>query len=313
MTPLQLFSRDLAELVARAAPGVVGVELRHGQGSGVVLSPDGYVLTNAHVAAGSGALRLRLSGARVASAERVGLDERTDLAVLRTAARDLSPLPLSERRLDVGEVVLAIGNPLGFERSVTTGVVSALYRSLPVPRDGTGRRDGREPRGGVLDGLVQTDASINPGNSGGPLLDAGGQVVGINTAMLPWARGIGFAVPAHTASWVASVLIQHGEVRRPVLGIAARGEELSPEDAREAGHSRGVRVMEVLEGTAAADAGLRPEDLLVGAAGAPVQTLDDLQRAMVLGPPEGIAVELLRRGRREVLGIRPRVEGRRAA
>ena len=193
---------------------------------------------------------------------------------------------------------------------MTTGVVSALYRSLPVPQE---RRGGREARGGLLEGLVQTDASINPGNSGGPLVDTGGQVVGINTAMLPWARGIGFAVPAHTASWVASVLIRHGEVRRPVLGIAARGEELSPEDARQAGHARGVRVLEVMEGTAAADAGLARGDLLVGAAGAPVQTLDDLQRAMVLGPAEGIALELLRRGRREVLGIRPRVEARRAA
>jgi len=301
MTPLQLLSRDLAHLVARAAPGVVGVERRRGQGSGVVLSPDGYVLTNAHVAAGRGPLRIRRFGALVDDAERVGSDERTDLAVLRTSARDLAPLPLSERRLAVGELVLAIGNPLGFERSVTTGVVSALYRSLPTLG------------GGLLDGLVQTDASINPGNSGGPLLDAEGRVVGINTAMLAWARGIGFAVPAHTASWVAGVLIQRGEVRRPVLGVAARGEELSPDDAREAGHSRGVRVLEVVAESAAAEAGLRPGDLLVGAAGAPLQTLDDLTRAMVLGPAGGIGLELLRGGRREVLGIRPREAGRRAA
>jgi serine protease Do len=301
MTPLQRLSRDLADLVARAAPGVIGVERPGGQGSGVVLSPDGYVLTNAHVAAGRGPLRIRLSGARVATAELVGLDERTDLAVLRAAARDLPALPLSERRLDVGELVLAIGNPLGFERSVTTGVVSALYRSLPTRR------------GPPLDGLVQTDASINPGNSGGPLLDAEGRVVGINTAMLPWARGIGFAVPAHTASWVASVLIRQGEVRRPVLGVSARGEELSPDEARLAGHSRGVRVLEVLEGTAAAAAGLRRDDLLVGAAGAPVQTMDDLSRAMVLGPPEGLGLELLRHGRLEAVAIRPRPEARRAA
>jgi serine protease Do len=301
MTPLQQFSRNLAELVARAAPGVVGVELRRGQGSGVVLTPDGYVLTNAHVAAGQGSVRIRLSGARVAAAERVGVDERTDLAVLRASARDLTPLPLSERRLEVGELVLAIGNPLGFERSVTTGVVSALYRSLPTDS------------GGLLDGLVQTDASINPGNSGGPLLDTEGRVVGVNTAMLPWARGIGFAVPATTASWVASVLIQRGEVRRPVLGVTARGEELSPDEAREAGHSRGLRVLEVVEGSAAADAGLRRDDLLVGAGGAPVQALDDLQRVMVLGPAEGISLELLRRGRREVLAIRPRARAPRAA
>jgi serine protease Do len=300
MTPLQMFSRDLADLVARAAPGVVGVELRRGQGSGVVLSPDGYLLTNAHVAAGRGPLRVRFSGARVAAAERVGLDERTDLAVLRVEAGSLSPLPLAERRLDVGELVLAIGNPLGFERSVTTGVVSALYRSLPAPG------------GGLLEGLVQTDASINPGNSGGPLLDAEGNVVGINTAMLPFARGIGFAVPAHTASWVASVLIRHGEVRRPFLGIGARGEELEPGLAALAGHARGVRVLEVVGGSPARAAGLARDDLLVGAAGRPVQTLDDLQRAMVLGPPEGIPVEVLRGDRREVLSIRPRAEPRAA-
>ena len=117
--------------------------------------------------------------------------------------------------------MLAIGNPLGFERSVTSGVVSALHRNLPAAR------------GQVLEGLVQTDAAVNPGNSGGPLLDAHGAVVGITTAMLPWAHGIGFAVPAHTASWIASVLIRDGEVRRPFLGISARGEDLEPAATRE--------------------------------------------------------------------------------
>jgi serine protease Do len=294
MTPLQLYSKDLSDLVARAAPAVVGVEVRRGQGSGVVLSADGYVLTNAHVATGRGPLRVRVSGSRVTPAERVGTDERTDLAVLRVDARDLTALELSERRLQTGEIVLAIGNPLGFERSVTTGVVSALYRNLPTPS------------GGLLEGLVQTDASINPGNSGGPLLDAHGQVVGVNTAMLPWARGIGFAVPAHTASWVAAVLIHQGEVRRPYLGIAARGEELEPQAAREAGHPRGVRVLQVVDGSPAQAAGLAKDDLLVGAGGSPVQTLDDLQRAMVLGPPGGISIEILRGEARQVLAIAPR-------
>ncbi|HET9555042.1 MAG TPA: trypsin-like peptidase domain-containing protein [Anaeromyxobacteraceae bacterium] len=301
MTPLELFSQDLAGLVARAAPAVVGVELRRGQGSGVVLSADGYVLTNAHVAAGRGPLRVRLSGARVLAAERVGADERTDLAVLRVDAGGLPALPLAERRLQVGELVLAIGNPLGFERSVTAGVVSALYRNLPTPS------------GGLLEGLVQTDASINPGNSGGPLLDARGDVVGVNTAMLPWARGIGFAVPAHTAAWVASVLIRDGEVRRPLLGIAARGEDLEPAAAREAGHPRGVRIVEVVKGSAAEAAGLAAGDLLVGAAGLPVQTLDDLQRAMVLGAAGAIPLEILRGEARRVLPIAPRPAARSAA
>ncbi len=299
MIPLEALSAGLADLVARAAPAVVGVEDGRGQGSGVVLSAEGYVLTNAHVAGGRRPLRVRLPGARVARAELVGRDERTDLAVLRAEARDLVPLPLAERRLRVGELVLAIGNPLGFERSVTVGVVSALYRSLPAAR------------GVVLDGLVQTDASINPGNSGGPLLDAAGTAVGISTAMLPWARGIGFAVPAHTAAWVATVLLRDGEVRRPFLGVAARGEELDAAAAREAGHPRAVRVLEVVEGSPAQAGGLRKDDLLVSAGGQPVETMDDLSRALVLGPAGGIAVEVLRGEARRTLEVKPEV--RRAA
>jgi S1-C subfamily serine protease len=294
MTPLQGFSQELAGLVARAAPGVVGVERGRGQGSGVVLSTDGYLLTNHHVARGRGPLRVRRPGARVASAELVGTDERTDLAVLRVDAGDLTALALSERRLATGELVLAIGNPLGFERSVTVGVVSALYRSLPTPG------------GGLLDGLVQTDASINPGNSGGPLLDAAGEVVGISTAMLPWARGIGFAVPSRTASWIAAVLIHHGEVRRPVMGISARGEDLDGAEALAAGHARAVRVLEVVARSPADRAGLRAGDLLVAAGGAPIQTLDDLARVMVLGPPVGLEVVVLREQARLTLGIQPR-------
>jgi serine protease Do len=294
VTGLQVLSRDAADLVKRTAPAVVGVEHGRGQGSGVVIAQDGYVLTNAHVTRGGGPLRVRVSGTRVVAAELVGADDRTDLAVVRVDARDLPVLPLSERRLEVGELVLAIGNPLGFERSVTMGVVSALYRNIPAPR------------GGVLEGLVQTDASINPGNSGGPLVDAAGSVVGINTAMLPWARGIGFAIPAHTASWVASVLIHEGEVRRPFLGIAARGEDLEPRDAALAGHPRAVRVVEVVEGSPAQEAGLRKDDLLLAAGDAPIHTLDDLQRAMVLAPGAEIGVEVLRSGRSQRVGIRPR-------
>jgi S1-C subfamily serine protease len=301
---LSALSRDLADLVARAAPAVVGVEHRRGQGSGVVLAPDGWILTNAHVARGHGPLRVRLPGARTTLAELVGVDERTDLAVLRTGARDLPALPLSERRLRVGEIVLAIGNPLGFERSVTAGMVSALHRNLPA---------GPRGRGPVLEGLVQTDAAVNPGNSGGPLLDADGHVVGITTAMLPWARGIGFAVPAHTASWIASVLMSDGAVNRPFLGVTARGEDLAAAEAREAGHGRGVRVLEVLAGSPAEEAGLAAGDVLVGVGGAPVETLDDLVRAMVLGHPSTLDLDTLRGGVRRPVVIRPRTADRRAA
>jgi len=292
VTALQAFSADVAALVARAAPAVVGVEHRRGQGSGVVLAQDGYVLTNAHVTRAGGPLRVRISGSRVLAGTVVGRDDRTDLAVVRVDARDLPVLALSERRLQVGETVIAIGNPLGFERSVTVGVVSALYRNLPTPE------------GAMLEGLVQTDASINPGNSGGPLLDAAGDVVGVNTAMIPWARGIGFAVPARTASWVASVLIRDGEVRRPLLGIAARGEDLDP--AHGAGLVRGIRVIEVVEASPAQAAGLQPGDLLLAANGSPVQTLDDLQRVMVLSSAAELKLDVLRGAARSTLTIAPR-------
>jgi serine protease Do len=291
--PLDALSSGLADLVDRAAPAVVGVERRGGQGSGVVIAPDGYVLTNAHVAAGGGPLRVRLPGARAVDGELVGADERTDLAVVRAAARDLPSLRPSDRRLRVGEIVLAIGNPLGFERSVTAGVVSALHRNLAAPR------------GVVLEGLVQTDAAVNPGNSGGPLLDARGAIVGITTAMLPWARGIGFAVPARTADWVASVLIHEGEVRRPFLGVAARGEDLEPALAREIGRTRAVRILDVVAGSPAAGAGVASGDLVVAALGSPVETLDDVVRSMVLGRPGEISIEVVRGGERRTITVRP--------
>jgi serine protease Do len=295
VSALAQLSQELAALVARAAPSVIGIEQRRGQGSGLVLAPDGYVLTNAHVARAAGALRVRLSGTETAPAERVGADERTDLAVLRAELRGLRALPFADsRRLAVGQLVLAIGNPLGFERSVTMGVVSALYRTLPAPG------------GGLFDGLVQTDAAVNPGNSGGPLLDADGAVVGVTTAMLPWAHGMAFAVPSHTASWVAAVLIQRGEVRRPFLGVAARGEDLPTPLAGELSRARVVRVVQVEPGTPAALGGVREGDLLLSANGSEIVTLDDLQRVMVLSNAPELEIEVLRGAERRRIGLRPR-------
>ncbi|HYS81045.1 MAG TPA: trypsin-like peptidase domain-containing protein [Anaeromyxobacteraceae bacterium] len=295
MTALGQLSQELAALAARAAPSVVGVEQRRGQGSGLILSSDGYLLTNAHVARERGPLRVRLSAGEPVAAERVGVDLRTDLAVLRIAAPGLQPLALGDsRNLAVGQLVIAIGNPLGFDRSVTLGVISALYRTLPAPD------------GGAFDGLLQTDAAVNPGNSGGPLLDDGGAVVGVTTAKLPWAHGMAFAVPSHTASWVAAVLIRDGEVRRPYLGIAARGEDLDLATARTLGRRRGVRVLGVEPGAPAALGGVLEGDLLVAAHGSEVLSLDDLQRILVLTPRPELELEVLRGGARRPLSLHPR-------
>src|SRR5262249_3986615 len=256
MSLMKQLSGELEELVAMATPAVVGVEHRRGQGTGLVLSKDGYVLTNAHVVQGFDDLRVRLAYGETTKAQLVGADERTDLAVIRVHADGLTSLPLAdERKLRVGQLVVAIGNPFRFERSVSLGVISALDRSLPGPR------------GGLFEGLIQTDAAINPGNSGGPLLDADGSVLGINTAIIPWAQGIGFAIPAPTASWVAGVLIHEGEVRRPFLGIAARSEELQGELSRSTGRSRAVRVLGVSTDGPAQAAGLKKGDLLLSANG----------------------------------------------
>jgi S1-C subfamily serine protease len=293
MTSLAQFSADLADLVARAAPGVVGVEQHRGQASGVVLSADGYVLTNAHVVHAMRQPRIRLSGSEVVKAEIVGVDPRTDLAVLRAEARDLAPLTLRpDRPPGVGHLVVAIGNPLGFERSVSVGVVSALYRDLPS-------------RSGVLEGLIQTDAAINPGNSGGPLVGADGNLVGVSTAMIAFARGIGFAVPAHTASWVASVIIQRGEVRRPLLGIGARAEELDKKTAALAGQDRAVRVMGVERRTPAESGGLTQGDLLLTGNGGTLWSLDDLSRIMVLAGDAEIRLGVLRGEEKRELSMRP--------
>ena len=275
MSALAQLSHDLASLVARAAPSVVGLGHRRGQGSGMVLAADGYVLTNSHVARAAGSLGVRLADGVSLAGELVGADDHTDLAVVKVPARLPEPLVLAEAQpLSVGQLVVAIGNPLGFERSVSLGVVSALFRSLPTNA------------GGLLEGLIQTDAAVNPGNSGGPLVDAEGRVVGITTAMIAYASGIGFAVPASTASWVAAVLIQKGEVNRPYLGITARGEELGGQLAVQTGQARAVRVLGVGTGTPASDSGLRKDDVLLSANGRPVATVDDLQRVLVLSGPE---------------------------
>jgi S1-C subfamily serine protease len=299
---LAQLSSELENLVARTSPSVVGIGNGRGHGTGVVLTPDGYLLTNDHVARQmQGRPHVELSDGEELVAEIIGQDERTDLAVLRIPQRDLSPLPLADsRNLKVGQLVLAIGNPFGFDRSVSLGVISAVERTLPG-------------RGTLFEGLIQTDAAINPGNSGGPLCNVAGEVVGINTAAIPYAQGIGFAVPAHTASWVAAVLIQKGAIHRPFLGIAARGEELGRRASQLARRPRAVRVFHVDAATPASDAGLEKGDLLLEANGTPLGNVDDLQRAMVLGESPLLELGLLRGEKHERATVRPRPRGEQRA
>ena len=271
MSPLELFSDELESLVEKVAPGVVALEHRRGHGTGLTLTPDGFVLTNAHVVQQVDRPRVRFHDGVTTEGQVIGRDSATDLAVVRTGRSDSTVLTLaSGAQVKVGQVVLALGHPFGFERSVSLGVVSALERRLP----------GRD--GASLDGLIQTDAAINPGNSGGPLLNVRGNVVGINTAVLPFAQGIGFAVPSSTASWVAASLLRHGEVRRRFLGIAAKNETFARELAERVGQPKGVRVMDISRGSPASDGGLQSNDVVLQLNGSAVSNVDDLQRLLAL-------------------------------
>jgi S1-C subfamily serine protease len=300
---LPQLSHEIEELVAKTAPSVVAVEQGRGQATGVVIAGDGYVLTNSHVVRGDPrALRVRTPAGDELAAELVGDDPESDLAVLRVSGPRLVPLELHEsRRLRVGQLVVAIGNPLRFEGTVTLGVVSALERALPGPR------------GTLFEGLVQTDAAINPGNSGGPLLDASGAVVGINTAVIPQARGLGFAIAAHTASWIAAVLMRRGHVERPLLGVAARGVDLMAVDAERLGQARAVRLHAVSDGSAAARAGLVAGDLLLRANERPLYGVDDLKRALVLGEGSAVDLDVLSKQQRRCLSVAPDPARRHAA
>ncbi|EPX56349.1 hypothetical protein D187_007691 [Cystobacter fuscus DSM 2262] len=291
---LQQFSDELESLVAKAMPAVVAVQHARGHGTGLFLTPDGYVLTNRHVVRSQGRLTLELHDGSEVRAELVGADAPTDLAVVRAEDGAKFPtLPLADPHdVRVGQVVMAIGNPFRLEQSVSMGVVSAINRTLPLP-DGV-----------ILEGLLQTDAAINPGNSGGPLLNMHGQVVGLNTLVLPYAQGIGFAVSATTAAWVASLLIQRGKVERRFLGIAATAITLSARSAQEAGQLRAVRVMKVGQGTPAADAGLEADDLLLGINEWPITNVDDVQRLLALATGPEVRLEVLRKGQRRTLRAR---------
>ena len=291
MNLIQQLSTDLEQLVTQSAPAVVAIEHKRGQGSGLLLAPDGYILTNAHVVGNERKVKAHLEGGETLEATVVGSDPPTDLAVVQVSRGGLPTLTLASKLPAVGHLVIAMGNPLRLAGSVSLGVVSAVDRSLPT-------------QGSLLEGLLQTDAAINPGNSGGPLVNAWGEVVGINTTIIPWAQGIGFAVPSLTAQWVAALLIQKGEIQRRYLGIGARSEALNPVLAGEVGQNKAVRILEVRQATPASASGLQQGDLLLAIDGEQVSSVNDLQKALVFGGNE-VGLEVLRGKERRKLWAKP--------
>jgi S1-C subfamily serine protease len=301
--PLDAYSRVVIEAAERVSPSVAAVEVLRagrgrGSGSAVAITPDGFLLTSAHILAGGDRVRATFDDGRVLGAEIRGRDPLSDLAVLRTHDGELAAADLGDAsRLRVGQLVVAIGNPNGFGGSVTAGVVSALGRSLPTRAGATMR---------VVDDVIQTDAALNPGNSGGALADAHGRVVGINTAVAGIGLGLAVPVNAVTREIVAS-LMRDGRVRRAYLGIAGGPRPLPPRVARELGIRDGIEIVEVVDGSPAAAAGLRPGDIVVTIDGDHVAGPRDIQRKMLadaIGKPTSI--QLVRHGSALTIDAVPR-------
>lgn len=279
---LDAYSRAVTDAVDAVGPSVVSVSIRRrrgrrqpvqrGSGSGFVFTPDGFVLTNSHVVHGATAIELGTADGQRLPATLIGDDPETDLAVVRVDAPDLMAAPLGDSHaLRPGQLAIAIGNPYGFQHSVTAGVISALGRSL---RSQTGR---------MMEDIIQTDAALNPGNSGGPLVNAQGEVIGVNTAVILPAQGIAFAVASNTARLIAAQLIRDGRIRRSSIGVAGQTVTLPAKRVKrhdlEAGG--GVLVAECVPGSPADRAGLRPGDIIVGMAGRRIDGIDDLLRLLI--------------------------------
>ena len=301
------YSRTVSGVAERLGPSVAHLGVarrtrrgrREGGGSAVAITPDGYMLTSAHVVAeGNDGVRATFSDGRELGVEVVGTDPLSDLAVVRAQGSDLNPAELGDAdELRVGQLVVAIGSPMGLAGTVTAGVVSALGRSLPTRSGSAGR---------LVENVIQTDAALNPGNSGGALADGLARVVGVNTAVA--GVGLGLAVPINEATRkIISSLMGDGRVRRAYIGIVGGSRPLPPKVASRVGREQGIEVVEVVEGSPADRAGLRAEDLILAVDGRPVSDVGDLQRLMVaerIG--EGLAIELVREGRAMTLDLVPR-------
>jgi len=294
---LDAYSQAVIGAVEAVGPAVVNVHRGEaGAGSGVIFTPDGLVLTNHHVVDGAARVEVILPDGRAMRADVIGQDAGTDLAVLRVDAT----LPWARfgdsRRVRVGQVAIAIGNPYGFQHSVTSGVISALGRSL------------RSQSGRLIDDIIQTDASLNPGNSGGPLVTTRGDVIGINTAMIRPAQGLCFAIGINTARFVASRLIRDGRIRRAYIGIAGQNIDVPRAMARvnQVAIASAVRVASVEKSSPAAQAGLAEGDIVVAFGDVAVTGVDDLHR--VLGEEQidkVVDVGVIRRGQRRTIPITP--------
>ncbi|HLQ47773.1 MAG TPA: trypsin-like peptidase domain-containing protein [Candidatus Dormibacteraeota bacterium] len=288
---LDAYSLAVSTAAERLIPSVASLRVRRtdgwggGTGSGVAFTADGFLLTSAHVVAGAPGGTATFVDGTDYPFEVIGRDPLSDLAVIRAAGSDLAAAPLGDAdRLRVGQLVVAIGNPLGFAGSVTAGVVSALGRSLAA-------RDGRASR--LVENVIQTDAALNPGNSGGALADGRGRVVGINTAVA--GIGLGLAVPINSATQtIIGALMRDGRVRRAFLGVVGGTRPLRPALAERLGRRRGLEVVQLLDGSPAAAGGVRAGDVIVELDGRPIEGVGDLQRLMVgevVGRPIGVEVE----------------------
>ena len=314
---LDAYSAAVVAAVERVGPSVVRIQARAaraareadrrrrrgdaGTGSGFIVSPDGLALTNSHVVRGAREIAVTLADGRETGADLVGDDPETDLAVIRVAGGGLAPAALGDSgALRVGQLAIAIGNPYGFQATVTAGVISALGRSL------------RAESGRLIESVIQTDAALNPGNSGGPLCDSRGEVIGVNTAVILPAQGICFAVPVDTARWVCGMLVRHGRVRRSRLGISGQTVALAPRQAAVLGLAgeRGLRVMSIVPDSPADRAGLLSGDVIVRLDDHPIASPDDLHRLLGdgrIGMPTWLA--LIRRGHIQVLEVIPEEAG----